>query len=91
MSVAVWVAGVAGIESCLPLSAGLLDESVVDGVWGVVVQAAVVVVGVVVREERRHVVAGVLEVPEPSRKVQVVLDGFEQRFRVRVVIGDSWP
>ena len=63
----------AGVEGCLAALACLVDSSVVDGVGRVVVQAAVAVVGVVVREECRHVVAGVLEVLEAFGEFRTVL------------------
>lgn len=53
VSVSVRVAGVAGVECFLALLACLLDQPVVDGIRGVVVQSAVAVVGVVTGEEGR--------------------------------------
>jgi hypothetical protein len=50
VSVAVRMPGVAGVEGCSAVLACLVDSAFVDGVRSVVVQAAVTVVGVVVRE-----------------------------------------
>ena len=69
-----------GVKGCLPPLACLVDPSLMDGVGRVVVQAAVAVVGVLVREECLHVFAGVLEVLETAGKVQIVFHRLEQGF-----------
>src|SRR5216683_7593632 len=65
--------------------------AVVHGVWGHQADAAVTMNGVVPAEEDLTVGASIFDRTEARREVWPVLQGFELRFGVRIVIRDMRP
>ncbi len=76
------------VEDGLSLGSDGVVVAVVDVGWGVVADAGVAVVVVVVVEELVEEAAGVGDVGEACRGTWRVLEGLELGFAVGVVVGD---
>ena len=87
-SEAVGFEGVGVVEDGLAVGADGVVVAVVDAGWGVVADAGVAVVVVVVVEERVDEAAGVGEAGEACRESWRVFEGLELGFAVGVVVGD---
>jgi len=83
-----WVVLVGVVEGTLASVADVAGLSVVDVGWGVVGDAGVAVMVVVVVEELGAECSGLFEVGEVHRERRAVLQGFEVGFGVGVVVGD---
>jgi hypothetical protein len=86
----VWFEGVGVVEDGLAVAADGVVVAVVDAGWGVVADAGVAVVVVVVGEEVVDECSCVGEAGEAWGESWGLFDGLELGLGERVVVGDVW-